>query len=576
MRGSLDRRLHQSERRAWTDVKVRESDIGTLFGGFGLNLSSVTAQARVEVKQIIGVREGGLPFVAETGDQIECVWAQFVRARDGSTSGFTVTPSNPILLTGGPNTWTGSVANLQFTNQHDDVAIRYWAGARDGTAPCNFSTASKGPLPHAFDDYTKPQQIDWFNVYDTGAAPGTNAPPKLRLFALGANTCGGPGFLYTTSTNVAEECRVNFTAIVDTGVNNVRGEITVQPHGTGVDPPAPVTYDTTGGGSNLATVTGWITIHPNEVTGDPDISQDYTQVGPTYFSVDWHQTSGQMGTSPPRNCPAHASCSGTFEGETVSGVADDIQQATYMNDPLSSSPLVATSVSTPTTSFPALGSTGPFTVSFTHTALDKEHIVLLRDSVQGSGNRTKAIYCGNPPGKGASALGNAIRDGCAKGLVENTRGDSCSPAPGSAADPWDCVQIEQGNKSSIAKGAEDRFACTTNNWVTGGDPPPEGDQRWAYIILTEYGRTFSAANNDWLPIAGLLRVYVTGWDQQGGGGGPASCADNDDPPRGYDGNGAQLWGHIVSPITLDPAVIVGDAKCDMSLENIQCSPGLVR
>ena len=133
-----------------------------------------------------------------------------------------------------------------------------------------------------------------------------------------------------------------------------------------------------------------------------------------------------------------------------------------------------------------------------------------------------------------------------RALALNTRGDSCSPEPPAASDPWDCVQIEQGNKSSIAKGSEDRFACTPNNWPA----PPEGDQRWAYIILTGYGRTFSAANNDWLPIEGLLRIYVTGWDQQGGGGGPASCAFNDDPPRGYDSKGAQLWGHFVSPITL--------------------------
>ena len=44
------------------------------------------------------------------------------------------------------------------------------------------------------------------------------------------------------------------------------------------------------------------------------------------------------------------------------------------------------------------------------------------------------------------------------------------------------------------------------------------DPRWAYIRSPGYGRTFAASNNGWLPIEGLLRVYVTGWDQQGGGG----------------------------------------------------------
>jgi hypothetical protein len=257
----------------------------------------------------------------------------------------------------------------------------------------------------------------------------------------------------------------------------------------------------------------------------------------------------------------------------VSGVASDIQQQIYMADPLGSVPLVGTTVSTASTStsFPALGSTGPFSITFRNTAVDRDHIVLIRDSVQSSGNRTRAIYCGNSPGMGAAALENAIRDGCAKDLKLNTRSDSCSPAPLSSANPWDCIQLEQGNKTSINKGVDDRFACTPNNWVNGGPLPADGDQRWAYIILTGYGRTFSAANNDWLPVEGLLRVYVTGWD-----GSKSPCANNDPPPRGYDDKGAQLWGHLVQPVTLDPAVIVGDGKCNFNNDNIQCSPGLVR
>ena len=116
----------------WTDVKVREADIGTLFGSFGINLPQIAAQARVEVEPIIGVATNGLPFIAETGDQIECVWARFVRARDGSTTGFTVTPSNPIPLTETANhTWTGSVINIQFTNAADDVAVQILGGQQE-------------------------------------------------------------------------------------------------------------------------------------------------------------------------------------------------------------------------------------------------------------------------------------------------------------------------------------------------------------------------------------------------------------------------------------------------------------
>ena len=116
----------------WTDVKVTESDIRTLFGSFGISLPHIAARARVEVEPIIGVRKKGLPFVAETGDQIECIWAKFVRARDGSDTGFTVTPSNPIELKGGPYTSTGNVDKLTFTNAQDDVAVQDAPRGRQG------------------------------------------------------------------------------------------------------------------------------------------------------------------------------------------------------------------------------------------------------------------------------------------------------------------------------------------------------------------------------------------------------------------------------------------------------------
>ena len=239
--------------------------------------------------------------------------------------------------------------------------------------------------------------------------------------------------------------------------------------------------------------------------------------------------------------------SGTFQGETVSGVSDDIQQQFYTADPLASVPLVATSV-TPAAgrSFPALGSTGSFTITFQHTAVDKNHVVLIRDSGSfgpGSGNRTRSIYCGNSPGQGAAALTNAIKDGCAKDLAQNTR-------PGLVLARTAPVGETRGTASRWSRGRRPRSrpawrtgsSARTNNWPN----PPEGDQRYAYIILTGFGRTASVANNDWLPIEGLLRVYVTGWDEQGHGGGPANCSQNDDPPRGYDGQGAQLWGHLSS------------------------------
>jgi hypothetical protein len=569
----------------WTDVIARETNLRTVAGAFGINLPSVAARARVELGQITGVN-GGLPFVNETGDQIECVWAQVVRARDGSTTdGFTVLPGNPIELTEvSPGTWTGNIDHIFFTNAQDDVAIRYYAGSKDGSQPCTFSTNNKGPLPHVV-DRQDPVATEWLNVYSTGQAPGATDPPVLRQFRTTAGTCGGPGFVYTANTTLGVTCTLGFVAEVDTGVNKVKGQITVtptQPDGSGIAA-ASVPFDTSGSGG-LTTVSGTITISPNATLAGSGYGQDYTQVGRTYFSVSWTQSTGKIGS---KNCPDPA-CSGNFQGETVVGQANNVQQATYVADPLGSAPMTGSSTNLPTNSFPAGGMTPGFTVTFTHQAVDMEHIILIRDSVNGPGGdkRTLAVWCGGGS-SGASSLQEAIEDGCQVPLTLNQRGDSCAtPAGGWPQEPsttaLDCIQVEQGNMTKIRAGFENRFSCTPNNWVAGGPLPPDGDPRWAYIPLTGYGRMYAAANNAFIPIEGFVRIYVTGWGGKNfaGASGPNPeypCRGiNDPPPRNFDGNGAQLWGHLANPITLDASVVTGNEKCNLTLDNIQCKPTLVR
>ena len=353
----------------------------------------------------------------------------------------------------------------------------------------------------------------------------------------------------------------------------MRGTISVhpvQPAGSGI---ASVNgnFDTTGGGSgpNLSQVTGTITIRPNQVATGTGFTQDYTQVGETYFKVSWNQTTGRVGTGSNGNCASGGSnCSGTFQGEPAGGT-QDIQQKTFMADPLLSTPMVGSSTTLPTTSFPALGQTGPFTITFQHQSVDKEHVVLIRDSVQGSGNRTLAVWCG-AGSSGASALEAAIVNGCQRPLTLNTRGDVCTNA--SNMNPLDCIQVEQGNKTGpVRDGSETRFGCTPNNWVTGGPLPPDGDPRWAYLPLTGYGRMYAVPNNGFLPIEGFIRIYVTGK----GGKNFTACAYDEDPPRGTDDKGAQVWGHLVSPITLNASVVTA-GKCNLDLDNLQCKPALVR
>lgn len=578
----------------WTDVKMTEANIPSFFGSLGFPLDEVNARARVEMKQIIGVSKRGLPFIAETGDEVECVYAQFVNAATGvPNSGFTVTPSNPVNLTktgsNGSYTWRATNVSLTLTDSsHSDIAVRYWFGSTDGGAACDFNydpqgpaDPIRGPVPRVLNDATVPVSIDWLNVYDDSANPGAGAGPKLRKFVLtgDSSSCGGPGYLYTADLDPFKICRVNFAAEIDTGSNNVGGSITVVPSNAEVTP-VTVNFPV---GTGRRTVTGVVNINPNEeATTGPPRSGNFNQVGEIYFRVNWVQTSG---TVQGRNCAVQL-CSGTFRGTQPAGTSfTNAQHGTFVDDPLTSVPLVSAELALENSIRGENAvTTGPFTINLTHTAIDQDHVVLIRDSVQSSGNRTRAIYCGNSPGQGNAALTNAVINGCFKQLVTNTRSDSCDPeasADGQSFHTWDCVQLEQGNKTALVQGFETRFQCTTNAWAAarGATPPgfpPDGDQRWAYIVLTGYGRTFSATNGQWLPIEGLLKIYVTGWDKQGGGGGPANCAQNDPPPRGYDSNGAQIWGHIVEPITLDPSVITGGRACEVTLANRQCKIALVR
>jgi hypothetical protein len=303
----------------WTDVKVRESNIGTLFHAFGLNLPSITAQARVQVKQSIGIRHGGLPFVTETGDYVQCVWARFVDVETGATSGILASgQSNPVTLTRDPNDsrhWTADVAGIDITPNRDDIAVEYYMGiATNGN--CDFSTDQKGAVPG---DAGSPVAIDWINIYNDDT-PGANAAPLLHHFTLTPGTCGSTqvGFIYSSSP-----CTINFSAEVDHGTNPAPSTIIVDIE----DPDAPTSPSLSsvvvnGSGPYY---TGTITLNPKEVKLNSSFSQDFTQVGRHRLKVRWEQTSGKVGA---QNCTNGNPCKGTFLSEQ----AGNWQQAFYVAD----------------------------------------------------------------------------------------------------------------------------------------------------------------------------------------------------------------------------------------------------
>jgi hypothetical protein len=556
----------------WTDVKVREKDIGTLAGGFGLNLASVTAAARVDLRQVVGIRGAGLPFVNETGEQVDCAWAEFVDTATGNASDVTLlggTP-NPVPLTRdstNPMRWTAPVGGIDFTST-DDIAVKYWLGTKMGGG-CSYdprgATALTGLSPEV--------PIDYINTFDNDT-PADNAAPLLHHFELTSGTCGGPGYVYTTSMDPNATCVVHFRVQVDSGNNPSPSKITVSSSNGAIAPadaPGP-------GGTGEQDFLGVLTFKPNAVNPAASNAQSYTQVGRHLLSVKWTQTSGKVGA---KNCTVASPCTGVFESGACTVTCDEtLLHATYVADPLKSSPLKTAELTDGSgnpiaNSYPADGpNVPPFAVELTLYGIDQQRAFIIRDSVQNTGNRSHAVDCGQ--GNGASDLDDAIVNGCPSPppVGVNGRNDVCAPQP-SPQGYRDCVVTVPGNKSTLNKSYDDRFSCTPNNWIDGVSPAnlSDSDPRYAYIFLTSWGRIANAKPNGTdLPIRAFLRVYVTGWDSKSG----ACNSENDPAPEPYDGKGAVIWGHFIDVITLDDKVIVDDDACNLSADVLQCKPTLVR
>jgi Putative Flp pilus-assembly TadE/G-like len=563
----------QRDGSVWTDVRVRESDIGTLFAGFGLNLPSITADARVGVKQITGIQHGVLPFVQETGDYVGCVWAEFVDVstggpvsiiRSGGSHVATLTPE-----AGAARRWTADVRGLNVPTRRTAIGVNYWMGSKTGGS-CNFSTSHKRQLTG--DNGGSPTPIDWINVFGDDT-PGSDAAPLLHHFMLRPGSCGGDtaGFVHASRS-----CTITFSAEVDHGPNPAPSQLTVTSSNGWCTTRCvgSVTAGPSSGSGTKTTYTGQLTYDPTAVTGSRTRSQDYTQVGQQEITASWTMTSGSLtsGTSGRRRCTGRRPCTcrrsnpcrGTFETDLPGNVV----QATYVADPVNSSPLSRAELmqgGSPMPNSVAADSrqTGPFTVELGNTGVDEDHVVLIRGRSRGVGSQTRTVDCG------AGGTGAAIETGCASQLLVDQTG-TCGPPPPFGDASLDCLDLVGApSLASFSAAVTERFAtpCTTNRWVAGSSPAnlSPSDPRFAYVALTPYGET---AGNSRVPIAAFGRVYVTG-------GRGMSCPGDDAPPRGDDG-GTAIWGHLVDVVTLSDDALAGDEACDVAVALVNCKPELVR
>lgn len=154
--------------------------------------------------------------------------------------------------------------------------------------------------------------------------------------------------------------------------------------------------------------------------------------------------------------------------------------------------------------------------------------------------------------------GVSFRDGIASGcLTPYTVNETldCSaysistlpPASFTPDPPPSCIEAEVGSVTSLRAGLDLRFEnpCTTNNWSSFPDLPAS-DSRIVYLYMVP-PPSFSGSGIAIVPILGVARFYVTGWDRSTLTPG---CLGNEPHPTlgsvySQSLDDGQIWGHFI-------------------------------
>ncbi len=624
----------------WTDVKVRESNIPTFFGTFGINLPAITARARLDIRAAGSVNPNNptLPFVGETGDFVPCVWAKFVDVNTGNLATLTGGQSNPLPLTQvGPvedRTWEHDVNGIQTSANGNDIAVRILLGEPPAGGTCNSApgpnSAELPEQPANFNTTDMVAGIDWIDVYKAhtknitdGDIPAMN---EAYTTAVGASSCGKVGYIYSDTA-----CSITINASVDTN-GDAGFQIYANDSNSDSKGLTSGSVALTNGGSSVHynPWSGTLTLDPNNtISGSPN-GQDYTDVGQHRFSFCWVKTSGPPLNNPPGgetcggksgqgqkiasgpnkgkyNCTVAKPCTGMVDVADGGNSSANPRIATYLFDNVYSSPLVTAELERQgagdqpsINDYVLAGSTVPsFKVRVTELGLDSKHTIMIHDSVQGTGNRTGAANCGQ--GNGASGLKGAIEGGCPEKVQVNWRATgsgarsySCAssdylPAGTPLVSPHvyaaddvvagvrDCLGDPTGNKTGpIRQGMNDIIDCTKDA------------NHWDYANnKVEDGYT---ADNDprirfvYLTAYGALTgsgdfpvVGLVAFYITGWDGSPNACNGvNEKAPRDYTGKGTSIWGHYIYYSSLSGGINPSSDPCDLDQAVPLCVPTLVR
>ena len=332
------RRRDQPERRDLDGRdRARDATSARVAGAFGINLPSITARARVELSQITGLAPAGFRSSTRRATSRLRLGAVRRRARR-RPRGFTRQRLEPDPADEDPSRRRGRPTSTDI-NVHERrrTTSRSSTGREQGRqAPATSRRTTRASCRHDVDIGTRSGADRLDQRLRRRHARAGEAPPLLHHFKLTPGSAGGPGFLYTASTDL-RRCTW-FSAEVDTGQQGAE-----QDHVSSSQPAAAASLRSTrlrhaaAAGTN-DDVTGTITIRPERDGTGHTVHAGLHPGRPARTSVSLdadHREGRRLTKRAPRlrqQAARHVpGCSTSSRRD-----AGTWQQATYVADPCSS------------------------------------------------------------------------------------------------------------------------------------------------------------------------------------------------------------------------------------------------
>lgn len=509
----------------WTDVKARESNVASLFGGFGVPVPTISARARVGLVKPSSV-SGMRPFAVADPNLIGrnasgvavgtcgsgAVAGAWIRLRDhnGSVLGSLAELSRQ----GSTNTWTlsANLGGMGVTSSVNHTRVDVVLGS------CSNSS----------------QRIIYPNIGFIDDRPDNENNTQVGRVELGPNSCNAWGQYIHRET---PSCTISIDAFVDfqpdcasfPGTPNPRERLFATLAGEGE-----IELDGGPGNSPGPNWTGsWGAVNSGSgPSGGP--------------------TPGSKSVTLRRQCPTQGGNQSIGLGQHQAVMAGNDSQ----EGPIRNLTLGTTSVDNPA----AVTETFALVLDLLHSDGLSNIRVPIRGAAPSSGNfLSGAVTCGpNGPSSVTGATGS-VAAGCNGPFAPSSAcaaGSTCSLT----------VMPGGGSGSDALSGAYNAAWCATpNSW--GSYPNiPRGDPRLLLVAVTTPGAAFSqsggAGNSQ--AITRFSGFYVTGW--AGASCGSPNPGNDAEPPHivGSSQAPGAIWGHFVKFVAPPGSGTPTEVPCEWS------------